>query len=189
LTLSEGVNPITIYARDASGNRSAVTLTYSIVLDTVPPVITFTGARTYTVDERVTITCTATDSGSGVASTTCGGAPLLDTDAWRLPLGATTVSATAADVAGNTTTASASAIVTVTHQSLMALTSRFANGGLGSSLVAQLTASAGAAAQGDTLTANNALDAYRHQVQAQLGKALSAEHAEALLRLSAGLSR
>ena len=189
LTLTEGVNPITIFAQDASGNRSGVTLTYSIVLDTIPPVITFTGARTYTVDEHVTITCTATDSGSGVATTTCGGAPLLDTDAWQLPLGATTVTATASDLAGNTTTASASAVVTVTHQSLITLTSRFANGALGNSLVAQLSAAESAAARGNTLAAGNALDAYRNQVQAQAGKALSAEQAAALLRLSAGLSR
>lgn len=189
LTLSEGTNPITVYAQDSSGNRSAMTLTYSIVLDTVPPVITFTGARTYTVDEHVTITCTATDSGSGVASTTCGGAPLLDTDAWRLPLGPTTVSATATDLAGNSTTASASATVTVTYQSLIALTSRFTGGQVGGSLAAQLSAAANAAARGNTLAANNALAAYRNEVQAQTGKALTAEHAEALLRIAAGLSR
>jgi hypothetical protein len=189
LTLNEGANPITIYAQDAAGNRSSVTLSYSIVLDTQPPVITFTGARTYTVDERVTITCTATDTGSGVASTTCGGAPLLDTDAWQLPLGATTVSATATDNAGNVANASASATVMVTHDSLIALTARFVSGGLGSSLAAQLSASAAAAARGNTLAANNALAAYRNEVQAQAGKTLTNAQAEALLRISAGLLR
>jgi hypothetical protein len=189
LTLNEGANPITIFAQDAAGNRSPTTLTYSIVLDTIPPAITFSGARTYTVDEHVTVTCTASDSGSGVVSTTCGGAPLLDSDAWRLPLGPTTVSATATDHAGNTTTASASATVVVTHSSLITLASRFAGDRLGKSLVAQLAASQAAAARGNTDAANRTLAAFQNEVRAQAGKSLAPEHADVLLHLSAALSR
>jgi minor extracellular serine protease Vpr len=187
LQLSEGANPVVIYAEDAAGNRSVSSIEFTIVLDTTPPVITFTGARTYTVDEMVEVTCTATDTGSGVFSTTCGGAPLLQTEAWRLPLGPTTVSATATDYAGNMTNATATVTVAVTYSSLAALTSRFTSGGLGQSLLAQLDAAASAAARGNVSVANGALQAYQHEVLAQTGKRLTAEHAAALLRLSAGL--
>ena len=189
LTLNEGPNPITVMARDAAGNISGSPLTFSIVLDTIPPVITFTGARTYTVDEMVVITCTATDSGSGVASTNCGGAPLLSSEAWRLPLGGTTVHATATDNAGNTTNASATATVTVTYQSLLTLTARFVSGPLGHSLRAQLDAAQSAAGRGNTLAANSALGAYQNELQAQTGKTVAPDHAAALLRFAAALMR
>jgi minor extracellular serine protease Vpr len=187
LALSEGSNAVAIYAEDAAGHRSASTIEFTIVLDTTPPVITFTGARTYTVEEMVEVTCTATDAGSGVATTTCGGAPLLRTDAWRLPLGPTTVSATATDYAGNTTNATATVTVAVTYSSLAALTSRFTSGALGRSLLAQLNASRMAAARGDVGGANGALQAYVQEVQAQAGKHLTAEQAAALVRFAAGL--
>jgi hypothetical protein len=187
LQLSEGANPVVIYAEDAAGNRSASSIEFTIVLDTTPPVITFTGARTYTVDEMVEVSCTATDAGSGVASTTCGGAPLLQTEAWRLPLGPTTVSATATDYAGNTTNATATVTVEVTYSSLAALTARFTSGSIGQSMLAQLDAAASAAARGNVSAANGALQAYDHEVLAQAGKRLTAEHAAELLRLSASL--
>ena len=189
LTLVEGANPIVIYALDAAGNRSVATATYSIFLDTIPPVITFSGARSYTVDEEVLITCTASDAGSGIATTTCGGAPLLRAWAWQLPLGPTTVHATATDVAGHTTTASATATVVVTHASLAALTTRFIDGALGKSLLAQLDASQRAAANGNLTASNNALSAYEREVQAQTGKAISGDLAAALLRFAAALRR
>jgi minor extracellular serine protease Vpr len=187
LQLTEGANEVAIYAEDAAGNRSAATIEFTIVLDTVPPVITFAGARTYTVDEVVEVTCTATDAGSGVASTTCGGAPLLLTDAWRLPLGPTTVSATATDYAGNTTNASATVTVAVTYSSLATLTSRFTSGALGRSLLAQLDAARSAASRGNLTGVNGALQAYQQEVQAQAGKQLTAEQAAALVGFAAGL--
>ena len=43
-----------------------------INIDKTPPVVTYTGnLGTYTVDQTVDITCTATDNLSGVESTTC----------------------------------------------------------------------------------------------------------------------
>ena len=189
VTLSEGANTIEVYAQDAAGNRSAITRSFSVVLDSIPPTITFSGARTYTVDEEVLVTCTATDSGSGVATTTCGGAPLLQSPAWLLPLGPTTVSATATDVAGNTTTASATATVIVTHDSLAALVARFAADAPGNSLYAKLDASEAAAARGNTGASNNILSAFQQEVNAQAGKTISAAHAALLASLAEALKR
>ena len=189
ITLAEGLNTIEVYAQDAAGNRSAVTRTFTVVLDSIPPVITFSGARTYTVDEEVLVTCTATDSGSGIATTTCGGAPLLQSPAWLLSLGPHTVSATATDVAGNTTTASATATVIVTHDSLAALTARFVGDVLGNSLYAKLDASEDAAASGNVGASNNMLSAFQNELAAQSGKKISAEQASLLAGLAEALKR
>ena len=189
LTLSEGSNAIEVYALDTAGNRSAATMNFTVVLDTIPPAITFTGARTYTVDEEVLVTCTATDTGSGVATTTCGGAPILQSPAWQLPLGPTTVSATATDLAGNSTTASATVTVIVTHDSLAALVSRFVGGALGQSLLIKLETSKAARARGDAYAANNMLVAFQGEVSAQAGKAIAADLAAVLIRLAEALKQ
>ena len=185
--LHEGSNVISVYAQDATGNRLAVPTEFTVVLDSIAPTITFSGARTYTVDELVEVSCAATDSGSGVASTTCGTAPLLQTEAWRLPLGPTTVQASATDFAGNTSTATATVTVAVTYQSLASLTTRFKAGALGQSMLAQLGASQSAAARGNLTAARNALAAYQREVLAQSGKVLTAEQASTLVRLSSAL--
>lgn len=189
LTLLEGSNAIQIYARDAAGNRSVATFNFTVVLDSIPPAITFTGARTYTVNEHVSVSCAATDSGSGIASTTCGGAPLLDSPAWLLPLGPNTVTATATDVAGNSTTASATATVIVTYDSLLSLTGIIASGGPGRSLLAQLGSAKAAAARGDSSTASNILSAFQNDTRAQEGKSITTAHAAILVNLAHALKQ
>jgi hypothetical protein len=47
LALSEGANAIEIYAVDSANNRSAATIALTITRDSQPPVIAFTGARTF----------------------------------------------------------------------------------------------------------------------------------------------
>jgi len=83
-----------------------------INIDKTPPVVTYTGnLGTYTVDQTVDITCTATDNLSGVESTTCAD---ITGPAASFPLGPNTFSATATDKAGNTGTGSTSFTVQAT---------------------------------------------------------------------------
>src|SRR3989304_5625351 len=58
-------------AVDKAGNTASTTVG-GINIDKTPPTVTYSGnAGTYTVDQTVNITCSASDSLSGVASTTC----------------------------------------------------------------------------------------------------------------------
>jgi HYR domain-containing protein len=94
-------------------------------LDTTPPLITF-GAHpaSYTVDQTVAITCTASDD-SGIASTTCQS---INAPAHTFVLGSNTISASATDNAGNSATATTSFTVRVTPTSLCLLTKQFVQG-------------------------------------------------------------
>jgi len=82
-----------------------------INIDKTPPVVTYGGnLGTYTPDQTVNITCSATDDLSGVDSTTC--ADITGPAASFAP-GLNTFSATATDKAGNTGTGSTSFTVEV----------------------------------------------------------------------------
>jgi probable HAF family extracellular repeat protein len=88
-------------------------------VDQTPPAILVTGATSYTVDQTVTLTCSATDA-SGIKATNCP--RLVSGPAQSFPLGATTVTATATDNAGNSATRAATFTVRVTPTSLCQLT-------------------------------------------------------------------
>ncbi len=141
--------------------------------DATPPLIVFTGnALTYTVDQTVNITCSATDARSGIATDSCPA--VVAGDAYNFNVGVSTFVETATDMAGNSITASTSFTVSVTYASLCTLTTRFVgpNGNANSFCVKLRQGSYGA---------------YVNQVQAQTGKAISAAHAAILIRLVAGL--
>lgn len=94
--------------------------------DTTKPVITFTGASaSYKVDQTVAITCTATDEprGSGLASNTCAN---VNRPAWEYGTGLFTITATATDYAGNSTTKTVRLKIKVDIASACTLTRRFA---------------------------------------------------------------
>ena len=182
---ADGQYTITYFATDKAGNVEAPKQA-NVWIDATAPAVTFAGNGTYTVDQTVSVTCTATDNLSGVTGTPCA-APLLAKQAWELPLGATTLSATANDVAGNTTTASATVTVRATFDSVSALTVRFTGGTPGNSLVAQLAAAKDAAARGNASACNAALRAYQNELAAQSGKALTADQAATLTRLADAL--
>lgn len=145
-------------------------------LDVTAPVITFAGnAGTYTVDQQVAISCSATDSESGVASSTC--------TTWKGPAytftvggAGNTLSATAVDYAGNPASASTSFTVGVSNASLCALVQRFvSNAGVAKSFCAKL--------------APGSYGAFRNEVSAQTGKKISSADAAVLLQLVDVLAR
>lgn len=154
--------------------------------DITPPTIGYSShPATYTVDQHVSITCTATDAESGIASDTC--API-DGDAYTFGLGQHTFSATATDNAGNSASASTSFSVSVTFGSLTNLTRRFVtNSEVADALVADLRDAEKARAKGKAKQAEANLNDYRHGVQAQVGKSITGERGSILIGLSQAL--
>src|SRR5687768_13028697 len=149
---------------------------WRLVSDDTPPTITYSShPGVFLVDERIVITCTAADEGSGVASHTCVD---LVGDAYAFGPGEHVFSATATDNAGNSGSGSTSFTVRVTAGSLANLTRRFfPDGGLANSLTNLLDAS-------ERSGSKNQLDGFRSVVGAQVGKKISAENAAILIELS-----
>jgi hypothetical protein len=155
--------------------------------DATPPEIAFSGnAGTYTVAQTVAITCNASDALSGVASSTCPN--VASGTGWSLGLGSHTVTATASDTAGNTSTEDTSFTVTVDPTSLATLVGQLStNGGVASGLDSKLAAIAGAISRGQDKTTSNLVNAFDNQVDAQTGKAFTSEQAKLLKSLAAAL--
>lgn len=106
---SDGVHAVSCIASDLAGNAS--TSADALRLDTVAPVVTFSGnASPYTVDQKVEITCSAADATSGVASNTCSDTSVA---AYTFGVGEHTLTAAATDNAGNSGSGSATFEVTL----------------------------------------------------------------------------
>lgn len=108
---------------DAAGNSA--TRRVVVKVDKTAPAVTLSGVRSsYTVDEIVAVSCSASDPGaepSGLASTTC---PNVSGPAYALGLGTHALLASATDNAGNVGHASTTFTVLVTPVSLCTLTVR-----------------------------------------------------------------
>ena len=166
----EGAITLTSTCQDLAGNVASDS--YSFKVDKTPPVVTYSGnAGTYKVDQSVSISCSASDALSGLASQTCTN---VSGPAWSFGLGTHVVSATATDNASNSGWNSASFTVTVDETSLCALVHAFVNNrGIANSLCVKLDAASEAAARGQSKTAQNNLRAFVQEVAAQSGKALT----------------
>ncbi|HEV8534157.1 MAG TPA: hypothetical protein VGR87_00325 [Candidatus Limnocylindria bacterium] len=183
-TVTTDSSGMTIACTATNGAGLSRSAAITVRRDTVAPQVEFRGnAGTYQVDQDVNIACVATDDRSGLATPAdCGrtAAP-----AYTFPPGLNVVSGQATDKADNSTTASASFSVRVTYASLCALTERFVdNPGIAGSLCAKLEAAEAADARGNAAARDSALGAYRSELEAQAGKALSRDRAEILARLS-----
>jgi hypothetical protein len=127
ITADQAAAAYSCSASSAGGSSGPVTVT--IKRDATAPTITYTGdAGAYTVDQTITIACTASDALSGVASNTCASNGLNAVPAYTLALGAHTLSATATDNAGNQGTGSSHFTLSVTPASLCNLTMHFIDG-------------------------------------------------------------
>ena len=170
-----GTTSVDCTASDAAGNTAAGSFDVTVV-DTAAPVITFSGAASpYGLGDQIAITCSATDAGTGVRTGECPG---LTGPAYRFP-GTTTLTATATDAAGNTSSLSLTIEVVATHAGLCDLSEEFsAKPGIAAALCATLDAAARDGAQAD------ALRSFVNQLSAQAGKALTVDEAEVLRRLA-----
>lgn len=156
----------TCSATSAGGTASQ---SVTVKRDATVPALSFAGnAGSYTVDQQVAITCTASDAMSGLASSTCPGA---SGDAYTFGVGSHTLAASATDNAGNGSSASTQFTVQVTAGSLCALVERWVSQrGIANSMCQQLR--------------NGAYGAFRNHVRAQAGKSVSAANAAVLIALS-----
>lgn len=108
-------------AVDHAGNTTVVTIP-DIDIDLTPPVLTFGGnAGRYTIDDRVDISCSAADTLSGLASSTC---PERHAEAWEIGRGSHTLQASSTDRADNQATLTTTFEVVVEPLGLQRLTSR-----------------------------------------------------------------
>ncbi|HWI60517.1 MAG TPA: GON domain-containing protein [Symbiobacteriaceae bacterium] len=172
-------------AVDNAGNTASATVS-NINIDMTAPAVTYTGnAGTYTVDSQVSITCTASDNLSGVAASNCQS---ISGPAYTFNLGSNAFSASATDMAGNTSSATASFTVAVSYSSLCSLTQQFVtDGGLAQSLCAKLDAAKASADRQNLKSKAGQIGAYVKELQAQTGKALTPEQAAILTRLAQSL--
>ena len=170
--------------------RNAADLTASagvrIKIDKTPPVVTFSGnTGTYTIDQTIAITCSATDALSGIATSDC---PAFGGPAYGLDLGTHSLTASATDLAGNNTTTSTSFRVGVTYSSLCNLSRSFeTDTEIAESLCAQLAAAESGAARDNANAKAGALRGYMNLVRAQAGKTLTSSQADILTRLAIAL--
>lgn len=156
-----------------------------IKIDTTAPTVTYTGnAGTYTVDQMVSITCTALDNLSGVASSTCQN---ITAPAYSFALGANTFTATATDKAGNamTTPTSTSFTVTVSATALNKVIGRLVTN---PSVAASLQEHVNAIASAPNANAKaGKLNAFINAVNAQTGKSITSANAAILIALAKAL--
>jgi hypothetical protein len=166
----DGVHTISFRSIDMMGNEDQPqTATFSI--DQTAPAVQISGGGTYTVDQTVTVTCTATDAVSGVVYSSCS-APLLSSPAYLLNVGNNAVSAYAVDAAGNSGTAETTVTVKVTVDSLIRLIEAWVTGNGSQGIVNSL----------GTKLRHGQFDAFINEVHAQKGKKIPGEAANYLLK-------
>lgn len=179
---SEGAG-VTLSANCSDNAGNVGTASYAVNIDKTAPVVAFSdNAGTYSVDQTVAITCSATDVLSGIATSNC---PNVSGPAWSFGLGSYPISASATDKAGNPGSSSTSFTVTVDEASLCTLTQEFStDSGVAGGLCAKLNAAAAAEARGQSKTQANDLNAFDNQVTAQSGKALTTDQANLLIEFA-----
>lgn len=162
----------TTYTCSASSLGGSSSESATVKRDATGPAIGYSGnAVSYTVDQSVSITCSASDATSGLASATCAN---VSGDAYTFGVGTSSFSASATDKAGNSANASVTFTVTVTPGSLCNLARRWVTkAGVANSLCQQLE--------------NGAYSAFRNRVESQSGKAIPADKGELLISLSSHL--
>ncbi|MBI2407349.1 MAG: hypothetical protein HYV19_03465 [Gemmatimonadetes bacterium] len=167
VTVSSDTNgaSFTCSATSVGGTASQ---TVTVKRDATKPAIGYSGnAGSYTVDQDVAISCTASDAMSGLASSTCAN---VAGAAYTFASGLNSFSASAQDNAGNANAASASFMVSATSGSVCSLVERWvSNVGVANSMCVKLR--------------HGSYGAFRNELSAQSGKKISAANAAILLRL------
>lgn len=180
LVSGDGSHTISYWSVDRAGNVEAAHA-LTLLADATAPTITINGARAYTVNELVEITCVASDALSGLASDPCV-EPLLVAPAATLALGSHTVSVTAVDLAGNEVTVSAQFSIGVSYESLASLTAQYVTkAGQADGLAKKLEQAAKAAAMGNLGARDAHLNGFIHELRGvQSSGSITAEQAATL---------
>ena len=158
----------------------------TVAIDATGPTVSYSShPATYGLDQTIAITCTAGDALSGLASSTCQN---ISGPASSFGLGLHTFSAAAQDNAGNTNSASTQFTVVDPYDDLIALVNLYeTKPGVAATMVSTLRGAQASADGGNASAANNQLNAFINQVQAQVGKSLTADQAATLIRLANAL--
>jgi hypothetical protein len=154
--------------------------------DTTAPVITVKGnEESYSVDGNISISCSANDDLSGVASIDC---PAINGPAYEYSVGVNKFTVKAADHAGNTSEAEIQFTVNVDFDSLSRLTETFiTDEGIAHSLTAKLASAKEAAAGGNKEAVAGKLKAFVNELSAQSGKSITEGQVNRLISLSSNL--
>jgi hypothetical protein len=157
-------------------------------IDITAPVVEIQGESSYTIDETVTITCSATDKTSGVYGTPCE-QPLLQVEAYKLESGEYTETVTVEDMAGHQTTVTYTFKVTITFDSLKTVTNAFleetgdkAWKSVAKAYIEKLDLAKEKAESGKVEVAKDIIEGYIDQVRDHTGKYFTHEQAEILIR-------
>ncbi|GIO68901.1 carbohydrate binding domain-containing protein [Paenibacillus cookii] len=176
---AEGITKVTYWAEDRQGNKE-IPREQTVKIDKSLPDIVFAGKDVYTLDQTVSIRCEASDSVSGIASDTCSEVNL---PAYALLPGINTLSAEAVDLAGNISTKEFSYQIAATCEGLGVLVDSFASSpGIANALGVKLKNAEESAARGNEQAKQGQLQAFEHEVNAQIGRGLTAEQAAVLLK-------
>ncbi|MNB82259.1 F5/8 type C domain protein [compost metagenome] len=182
----EGLNQM-LY-RPVTEDGSSTPKLVEAKIDMTAPQVNVNGEAAYTIDQTVSITCSAEDSVSGVTYSPCN-TPLVDVKAYTLQPGVHNVTAEAEDAAGNRGSAEHSFSVVATFDSLSALTGTFAaeTGAAGADQVAaslkqQLEAAKVKADERNGAEARKLLQVYIAEVKEQSGNVFTAEQVAVLVR-------
>ena len=184
LTADTNGTKLTCWAFNGAGLNASQEVT--IKIDRTNPTVTYSGNQgTYSVDATVNITCTASDAGSGIASSTCHN---ISGPAYSFNPGNNTFSATATDIAGNQGSGSGSFKVQDTFSGLIGLVNQFeTKSGVAANLISALQAAQAASNSSNVKNMDNQLNSFINQVQAQSGKSLSSSQAAILVKLAQAL--
>jgi len=181
-----GVTTITYTATDPSGNTSTATQLITVV-DNTPPTLAAPSNIARNATAPLSFISDA-DLGTATASDNCGAVTITRTGvpAGNLfPLGTTTITYSAVDGSNNATTATQTVSVGLSEASLCALARTLVTkDGIASSLCAKLSAAAASLARGNETAHDNQLEAFKHEVEAQRGKAISDTNADILIALA-----
>lgn len=170
---------------DRAGNTASATSAPAVNIDGTDPVVAFSGETVYGLLDTVSVTCSATDALSGIATSSC---PSASGPAWSFGPGAQALAASAIDRAGNSASATASFEVTATSSSLCGLVHAFTDHkGTRTSLCAHLTNAERSRSRGQMGPAAAQLDAFRKEATSRTGKQLTAWQVAILLGWAATL--
>ncbi|WP_379141323.1 cadherin-like beta sandwich domain-containing protein [Paenibacillus sp. sgz500992] len=182
----EGLNQM-LY-RPVTEEGAPVPKSVEAKIDMTAPQVNIHGETAYTVDQPVSITCSAADTVSGVTYSPCN-APLVDVKAYTLQPDVHKVTAEAEDAAGHRGSAEHSYSVVATFDSLSVLTGMFSaeTGAAGADQTAaalkqQLETAKVKADERKGAEARKLLQAYIAEVKQQSGNVFTGEQAAVLVR-------
>ncbi len=164
---------------DLAGNTG--TASDVVKVDKTPPTVSYSAhPASYSLLAPVAITCNASDALSGIASSMC---PSASGAAWTFGAGSHTLSASATDVAGNSSTASTTFAVTVSSADLCTLTRQFVDG---SAKYIALSTHAKATVDASVATACKLLTSFLPKLSAAQKQLLIKDYRNAVLVLAQG---